>query len=197
MFSLPPSFDLNLFILINQEWRNGLFDFIMPILSSMTVLVIILAAAMGFAVYKYGKRQIVLFLVLFAAIGLCDFTTSLIKDQVKRVRPLNAVASTYHQDNGEWQRRPADFVQTKEAGTSFPSGHSSNSMCLAILACLLWPALKKWPLLLPPLVGYSRIYLGKHYPVDVAAGWLYGLIVAIAVWWIWKNWISRYFPAAD
>lgn len=194
MFALASTIDLDLFLLINQQWRLGLFDFIMPILSSMSVLLAILGISLICAVKKNGKRQIIFFLILFAGMGLTDFTTNLIKKQVQRVRPLNAIAETYYQESSEWQTRPTDFVQTKEYGRSFPSAHSSNSMCLAILAILLWPALKKWPLFLPLLVGYSRIYLGKHYPTDVLGGWLWGLIVAGIVWMIWTRFGKRYMP---
>lgn len=192
MFFLTPALDLKLFILANQQWRNPLFDFIMPILSSMTALMVAMGIIALFALWKGGKRQLLLFLVLLVGMGVSDFSTSLIKKQIKRVRPLNAVAETYHQANGYWEQRPADFVQTKTAGTSYPSGHSANTMCLAVLAIFLWPALKKWPLVLPLLVGYSRLYLGKHYPTDVLFGWLFGFIVAYTVWLIWKYGISRF-----
>ncbi len=194
MFAIASTIDLDLFLLINQQWRLGLFDFIMPILSSMGVLFAILGVAFIYAMRKGGKRQIIFFLILFAGMGLSDFTTNLIKKQVQRVRPLNVIAETYYQESGQWQTRPTDFVQTKERGRSFPSAHSSNSMCLAILAILLWPALKKWPLFLPLLVGYSRVYLGKHYPTDVLGGWLWGLAVAGIVWLAWNKFGKRYMP---
>lgn len=197
MFALISTTDLNLFLLINQQWRLGLFDFIMPILSSMGILLAFLGIALIYAVKKGGKRQIIFFLILFAGMGLSDCTTNIIKKQVQRIRPLNAIAETYYQESGEWQTRPTDFVQTKERGTSFPSAHSSNSMCLAMLAILIWPALKKWPLFLPLLVGYSRIYLGKHYPVDVLAGWLWGLVITGIIWILWKNFGKRYMPQND
>lgn len=194
MFFDTPAFDLDILHLVNETWRNPFFDFIMPVLSSMGVLLVILAAALAWAVYKGGKRQIIFFLVLLAGMGVCDFTTNIIKKQAKRVRPLNAIAEIHFREDGEWTQRPADFVQTKTEGRSFPSAHSSNTMCLAALVMLLWPAMKKWPLLLPLAVGYSRIYLGKHYPTDLIGGWLYGLIVAMVIWLVWKQMASRLVP---
>lgn len=192
MFFLTPALDLNLFLLVNQQWRNPLFDFIMPILSSMTALMILLGAFLILAAFKGGKRQVILFLVLLVGMGISDITTSMIKGQINRTRPLNAIAGTHHQAHGFWQQLPADFVQTKEGGTSYPSGHSANTMCLAVLATLLWPTLRKWPLILPFLVGYSRLYVGKHYPTDVLGGWLYGFIVAVSIWLIWEYVIKRH-----
>lgn len=191
MFFQTLPLDLKLFLLINQQLRCWLFDVLMPVFSSTAALLVIAAIFLTVAVYKSGRKHIVLFLVLAAGMGITDFTTGLIKDQVGRVRPLNAVAETYHMDKGEWLQRSADFVQTKEHGSSYPSAHSSNTMCLAILAMLLWPALKKWPLIIPLVAGYSRVYLGKHYPTDVLAGWLFGVITALTVWVIWKYGVSR------
>jgi undecaprenyl-diphosphatase len=191
MFFLTPALDLKLLLLINQQWRCSLFDLIMPVLSSMTVLMTSLAVVMAFAVYRKGFRQMIYFIVLLAAMGLSNATTDIVKNQVQRVRPLNALPGIHNQAHGPWERTPDDFVQTKESGTSYPSGHAANTMCLALLACLIWPALGRWPLLLPLLVGYSRIYLGKHYPTDVIAGWLLGLVVGIGVWLVWRHGLSR------
>ncbi len=192
MFFQPPAMDLTLFLFINQEWRCELLNILMPIFSSTTVLCAVLAIALVFAVFKWGKRQILYFVILLVGVGLCDLSTNVIKKEVKRVRPLNAIPGTHHQAQGYWEQRAPDFKQTQFTGNSFPSAHASNSMCLAVLAMLLWPALKKWPLLLPLLTGYSRVYLGKHYPTDVVGGWLYGIVVSLSIWLLW-HWLRRYF----
>ena len=66
---------------------------------------------------------------------------------------------------------------------SFPSGHAMGSMTLAMTAILLaWHTRWRWPVLAATaafvlLVGFSRIYLGVHYPSDILGGWM-----AATVW---------------
>ena len=62
----------------------------------------------------------------------------------------------------------------------FVSSHASNTFCAAtILAVFLG---KKWILpmyLLASIVSFSRVYLGKHYPLDVLGGAILGMVVGI------------------
>jgi membrane-associated phospholipid phosphatase len=61
---------------------------------------------------------------------------------------------------------------------SFPSGHTTTASSIFLLFCLLIP--KKWIIpvgcLYMYLVGYSRIYLAQHFPLDVGAGMIGGII---------------------
>ncbi len=61
---------------------------------------------------------------------------------------------------------------------SFPSGHAMGSMTFALVLVLLaWHTRWRWPVTLLAaafvvLVGYSRVYLGVHFPSDILAGWM-------------------------
>lgn len=72
-----------------------------------------------------------------------------------------------------------DVMDITIQGYSFPSMHASNS--IAMFGTLAWGAKRKWLktafLIIPLLIGFSRPFLGVHYPTDVLAGWLLGGIV--------------------
>lgn len=62
--------------------------------------------------------------------------------------------------------------------SSFPSGHAATAFCFYLLFCLLLD--KRWwipvGLFCSLLVGYSRVYLAQHFPLDVGAGIITGII---------------------
>jgi len=65
--------------------------------------------------------------------------------------------------------------------SSFPSGHTSTSFACAYVISRLAPRLTIPVFVLAALIGFSRVYVGVHYPLDVVVGAIFGLIVARAL----------------
>jgi len=64
---------------------------------------------------------------------------------------------------------------------SFPSAHAANAAAVAVVLTGWYP---RWRIafgVLAFLIGYSRIYVGVHYPLDVLGGWALGILCGIVV----------------
>lgn len=69
-------------------------------------------------------------------------------------------------------------------GYSMPSTHTTLAFAFAFVLSYKEPIYRKWFYLLAGLVGFSRIYVGHHYPGDVLIGALLGTVIgSIIIWW--------------
>jgi undecaprenyl-diphosphatase len=121
--------------------------------------------------------------VVTVAIGLAGFGLAaiLVKVEVARQRP------------------PLPYAATAVDGYSFPSGHAlgvTTALVISAWTVTRW-LIRSWTgriavwtiaVVLIGGVGFSRVYLGVHYPSDVIAGWLLGMIwtgsvLTCAGWW--------------
>jgi len=100
-------------------------------------------------------------------VGLCYLMVdAVLKPAVGRPRP-SIVATA-----------PARDLPPIPRSLSFPSGHAAASFGAAIAVSRMWPQTRVLWWVLAMLIGYSRIYLGHHYPLDVAGGALCGMLIA-------------------
>lgn len=129
-----------------------------------------LYAILLFLVYKhYGLKGAVVIMVCVALLITCtDQIANLFKHGFQRPRPCQLE-----------ELKPNIRQIAKNCGRyGYFSAHAASSMAAAIFLSL---SLKKWYKLLPIVliiwalfVGYSRIYLGVHYPLDVLTGFVIG-----------------------
>jgi undecaprenyl-diphosphatase len=180
--------DLTLFAWINQGMQNGPFDALMPLFSDEAAL---WAACIGLAVIGLWSRRVTVTVVLgmTLCIGASDLVCNQIKDAAGRVRPYQSLAGARYQDSGVWKTRPADFAAAKRTGSSFPSSHTSNAAAATLFLYAGWRRKALW--LVPLAIGFSRVYVGKHFPTDVLAGGAVGLAVGGAVLLIYPSLCDR------
>lgn len=72
---------------------------------------------------------------------------------------------------------------------SFPSGHTCAAFAAAGAWCRTLPRrwMKRAAVALAALMGFSRLYVGVHFPSDVLAGLCVGLLSSALAWLLWRR----------
>jgi len=167
-----PAFDTAVLAALVPFQTEGLADAFIAIteLGSTTVIG---GLALATAIYLLSRQRYALLTGLIIALGGSTAAVVLLKEAIDRARP------------------PFEYAVYIETSSSFPSGHATLSLAFyGFLAFLAWEARTSrtrsialaLTALIIPLVGFSRLFLGVHYPSDVAAGYLVGsMFLAIAI----------------
>jgi undecaprenyl-diphosphatase len=124
---------------------------------------------------KYKRRFLIIVLFIIIAATLADQTSVLIKNLVQRLRPCHepSFEGLVHMVNGECGGR-----------FSFVSSHATNSFNVALVSLMFIK--KRWftvsIIIWAAVIGYSRIYLGVHYPGDVLCGSMLGALIGWSIY---------------
>ena len=154
--------DGRVFNYINHSWQNPLFDFAMPLLTHMGAGGLVwLFVAFALAVFGRGKGRKMAFLAMIALILSWFLSDEVLKNLIGRPRPFLRFPDVR-------------ILVDKPAQFSFPSGHTTTSFAPATVLFRKSRGLGAAALTLAALIGFSRIYVGVHYPLDVVGGVILG-----------------------
>ena len=183
MFEQLKEWDRELFIYLNGLGSERLDSFWIFITQEENwIPLYLIFIILIFLAYK--KKQAFIVLIGFLCSFLVTFgVTRIIKASVARVRPNNAESL---QEVIRILQEPTYY--------SFVSGHTSTSMAITTFMVLILRHRYKWVyifFLWPILFATSRVYVGVHYPSDLAAGAFVGVIIAIIIYKICKKMLAR------
>lgn len=150
------------FRLINGSLRNQFFDLLMPFVSNKWNFALPVAVLLIYVLLFRPKRDRIIVVSAIAVILLTDETSQLLKDLFQRTRPFHPLRDT-----------------TRLVSFSFPSNHASNMFALATFLSYNYSRSGLLCFSAAALVGYSRIYVGSHYPFDVLGGALWGVLIGL------------------
>ncbi|MEG6617036.1 phosphatase PAP2 family protein [Peptococcaceae bacterium 1198_IL3148] len=146
------------------QWRQPLLDQVMPWVTHLgSGGVLWLGWALLLFVFGSTRDKRAAILTVVALTVSFIISQELIKELVGRNRPyltLDGVVTLVHPLNS----------------TSFPSGHTTTSFACAVVLARTWGRMPPLPIMLAALIGFSRIYVGVHYPTDVIVGGLIGIV---------------------
>jgi undecaprenyl-diphosphatase len=179
------SIDLWIFFFINGH-HNSFLNFFMWWISNKWIWIPFYGFLAWFIHRKYPKQTISLLIFAGVLIFFSDqISSSILKTAVARLRPCHnpEIESQVHLVNG--------YCGGKYG---FVSSHAANSFALSTFLIFFFKKnhrklqiiLITWTL----LISYSRIYLGAHFPSDVAAGAMLGIFLAAVM-----NKLHRFYSA--
>lgn len=174
------NFDRNLFLFLNGM-HSDFMDQVMWWSAERFIWIPLYIVLAVYLVKKYGNQGYFMIVFTVLLILISDQTSVLIKNFFERERPCHdeSLAFLVH------------IVNNKCGGKfGFVSSHAANTMALFTYLFLIARNSDRWVTWITAfwviLVGYCRVYLGVHFPADIAGGWMVGILAAIITYIVYR-----------
>jgi undecaprenyl-diphosphatase len=167
--------DQQLLLFLNSL-NSPFWDQVMYAISGKFIWIPLYLAILIYLGIKYKRKFLVILLFIILGITLADqISVNLFKNVFQRLRPCHepALEGLVHLVKGECGGK-----------YGFVSSHATNSFYVALFSLLF--IRKRWftitMVLWAAVIGYSRIYLGVHYPGDVICGSMLGALIGWSIY---------------
>jgi len=176
--------DTALFRLLNSTLTNPLFDVVMPFVTNSRNWIVPLAILAILMLWRGKERERLVVLLVILSVTTADlFCYQVLKPAFHRLRPSHALED-------------ARVLGKKGGKYGFPSNHAAN-ITAAMTVFAYYYRRRRYQAAcagVAGVIGYSRVYVGVHYPFDVVAGAAIG--ASISLGWIaaWQHAERRQWP---
>lgn len=170
--------DSKLFVFLNTQLANPIFDLLMPIVTDRWFLRGVFGVILLWLLIFGKRRGRIAAIFCIATVALADqLSAQVLKPIVARIRPCHVIQSVH-------------LLVDCSQGLSFPSSHAANSFSLATFLASTYPRTTWYVFTFAAIVSYSRVAVGVHYPLDVLAGAMVGVFSGLVII-VLQRWASR------
>lgn len=172
------NFDNYILLAIRKHLNNKFFDGIMPIITSLGNLGAIWIA-ISIVLFLNDSNRMTGYIVILTLLISTLIGEGVIKHIVRRDRPCSASFK--------------ELLVSKPITYSFPSGHTLSSFASASVLSIYFSQYRIIFLFIAFLIAVSRLYLYVHYPTDVLAGIILGVLCSkLVIFIIQSNYLTKF-----